>query len=64
MSEGIKIDFSALKDHDYVGSYVNAFKVGQALGKWGGGLRTRRGETLSLMRPRTERIHCERTLPG
>ena len=35
MSEGIKIDFSALKDHDYVGSYVNAFKVGQALGERG-----------------------------
>lgn len=31
MTDGVNINSSALKAPDYLGSYVNAFKVGQAL---------------------------------
>ena len=33
MTDGVNIDFGALKSPDYVGNYVNAFRVGQDLGK-------------------------------
>ena len=33
MTDGINIDYGALKQPDYVGNYVNAFRVGQDLGK-------------------------------
>ena len=33
MTDGVNIDFGALKQPDYLGNYVNAFRVGQDLGK-------------------------------
>ncbi|MHB8529187.1 MAG: hypothetical protein ACYC8V_06710 [Caulobacteraceae bacterium] len=35
MTDGVNIDFSALKSPNYVGDYVNAFQVGQGLARQG-----------------------------